>query len=166
LSQRPQEGRGRHAPSTVQNYVPSMPVCWTTTPQWWPRTDSVSSIYQLRKMMLMPSRMESHLHPDLLQEIARLIRNRPSPVTILKVTSHNGSIGNEMADDAAKLAADPATRPTHNLSKLGERSSHEQMRWPHAQQFTGPCERGMIVTVTTVGILLYVPCGIMLFWCY
>ena len=75
-------------------------------------TDSASSIYQLRKMLLTPTRLAHHLHRDLLSAIAQLIRDRATPVTFLKVTSHNGTIGNNMADAAAKQAADPEHLPT------------------------------------------------------
>ena len=87
-------------------------------------TDSASSLFQTRKQLLNPMAVLHHLHMELLKDIVNLIQSSLSPVTIYKVKSHSGKIGNEGADHLANKAAvnqvsdvslPPATDPFYDL---------------------------------------------------
>jgi len=68
-------------------------------------TDSASSLFQIRKLLLNLMAVLHHLHRELLKDIVILIQSSPSTVTFYKVNSHSGIIGNEGADHLANKAA-------------------------------------------------------------
>ena len=68
-------------------------------------TDSLTSLHQIKKQLSHPDLHRHHIQGDVLQSIAKAIRQSPSPVHIFKVKSHAGIIGNEHADALAKKSA-------------------------------------------------------------
>ncbi|KAJ9509934.1 hypothetical protein QJQ45_011471 [Haematococcus lacustris] len=82
-------------------------------------TDSLCSIYQIRRALANPMSLITHRHNDILTAIATLITDSPVTIHFYKVRAHSGIIGNEGADALAKhaalhpeLANTPAYRPT------------------------------------------------------
>ncbi|KAJ9521339.1 hypothetical protein QJQ45_001283 [Haematococcus lacustris] len=82
-------------------------------------TDSLCSIYQIRRALANPMSLITHRHNDILTAIATLIIDSPDTIQFYKVRAHSGIIGNEGADALAKhaalhpeLANTPAYRPT------------------------------------------------------
>ncbi|KAJ9516866.1 hypothetical protein QJQ45_027280, partial [Haematococcus lacustris] len=82
-------------------------------------TDSLCSIYQIRRALATPMSLITHRHNDILTAIATLIIDSPVTIHFYKVRAHSGIIGNEGADALAKhaalhpeLANTPAYRPT------------------------------------------------------
>ncbi|KAJ9533313.1 hypothetical protein QJQ45_026358 [Haematococcus lacustris] len=82
-------------------------------------TDSLCSIYQIRRALANPMSLITHRHNDILTAIATLVIDSPVTLHFYKVRVHSGNIGNEGADALAKhaalhpeLANTPAYRPT------------------------------------------------------
>ncbi|KAJ9526341.1 hypothetical protein QJQ45_009815 [Haematococcus lacustris] len=82
-------------------------------------TDSLCSIYQIRRALANPMTLITHRHNDILTAIATLIIDSPVTIQFYKVRAHSGIIGNEGADALAKhaalhpeLANTPAYSPT------------------------------------------------------
>ncbi|KAJ9507899.1 hypothetical protein QJQ45_021245, partial [Haematococcus lacustris] len=82
-------------------------------------TDSLCSLYQIRRALANPMSLITHRHNDILAAIATLIIDSPVTIQFLKVRAHSGIIGNEGADVLAKhaalhpeLANTPAYSPT------------------------------------------------------
>ncbi|KAJ9519643.1 hypothetical protein QJQ45_013271 [Haematococcus lacustris] len=82
-------------------------------------TDSLCSLYQIRRALANPMSLITHKHNDILTAIATLIIDSPVTIQFLKVRAHSGIIGNEGADALAKhaalhpeLANTPAYSPT------------------------------------------------------
>jgi ribonuclease HI len=68
-------------------------------------TDSLTSLHQIKKQLSHPNLHRHHIQGDVLQSIAKAIRQSPSPIQFYKVKSHAGIIGNEHADALAKKPA-------------------------------------------------------------
>jgi len=68
-------------------------------------TDSLTSLHQIKKQLSHPNLHRHHIHGDVLQSIAKAIRQSPSPIYFFKVKSHAGIIGNVHADALAKKSA-------------------------------------------------------------
>jgi hypothetical protein len=68
-------------------------------------TDSLTSLHQIKKQLSHPNLHSHHIQGDVLQSIAKAIRQSPSTIHFFKVKSHAGTIGNERADALAKKAA-------------------------------------------------------------
>ena len=68
-------------------------------------TDSLTSLHQIKKQLSHPNLHRHHIQGDVLQSIAKAIRQSPSPIHFFKVKSHAGIIGNEHADALAKKSA-------------------------------------------------------------
>jgi hypothetical protein len=68
-------------------------------------TDSLTSLHQIKKQLSHPNLHCHHIQEDVLQSIAKAIRQSPSPIHFFKVKSHAGIIGNEHADPLAKKSA-------------------------------------------------------------
>ncbi|KAJ9534648.1 hypothetical protein QJQ45_002935 [Haematococcus lacustris] len=82
-------------------------------------TDSLCSLYQIRRALANPMSLITHRHKDILTAIATLIIDSPVTIQFFKVRAHSGIIGNEGADALAKhaalhpeLANTPAYSPT------------------------------------------------------
>jgi ribonuclease HI len=68
-------------------------------------TDSLTSLYQIKKQLSHPNFHHNQIQGDVLQSIAKAIRQSPSPIYFFKVKSHAGIIGNEHVDALAKKSA-------------------------------------------------------------
>lgn len=68
-------------------------------------TDSLCSLYQIRRALANPMSLRTHRHKDILAEIATILTNSQDTVHFFKVRAHSGIIGNEGADALAKHAA-------------------------------------------------------------
>ncbi|KAJ9519129.1 hypothetical protein QJQ45_007679 [Haematococcus lacustris] len=68
-------------------------------------TDSLCSLYQIRRALANPMSLIKHRHNDILADIATLIIDSPDTIQFYKVRAHSGIIGNEGADALAKHAA-------------------------------------------------------------
>jgi ribonuclease HI len=68
-------------------------------------TDSLASIYQIKKAVHAPMQIRTHLHQSLLTRIVEKIAAAQEPVHLIKVKAHDGVIGNERADALAQQAA-------------------------------------------------------------
>ncbi|MGQ3168986.1 MAG: RNase H family protein [Hydrogenophaga sp.] len=68
-------------------------------------TDSLCSLYQIRRALANPMSLRTHRHKDILAEIATILTNSQDAVHLFKVRAHSGIIGNEGADALAKHAA-------------------------------------------------------------
>ena len=68
-------------------------------------TDSLTSLHQIKKQLSHPNLHRHHIQGDVLQSIAKAIRQSPSPINFLKVKSHAGIIDNEHADVFATKSA-------------------------------------------------------------
>ncbi|KAJ9505096.1 hypothetical protein QJQ45_013601, partial [Haematococcus lacustris] len=77
-------------------------------------TDSLCSLYQIRRALANPMSLRTHRHKDILAKIATMLTNSQDTVYFFKVRAHSGIIGNEGADALAKHAArhpEQATTP-------------------------------------------------------
>ncbi|KAJ9513525.1 hypothetical protein QJQ45_006167 [Haematococcus lacustris] len=68
-------------------------------------TDSLCSLYQIRRALANPMSLINHRHNDILTDIATLIVDSLDTIQFFKVKAHSGVIGNEGADALAKHAA-------------------------------------------------------------
>ena len=71
-------------------------------------TDSLSSIYLIRKGLVYPHRIRHHKHGPMLADICTTLAERDRAgftTTVLKVRAHTNIEGNEPADVAAKAAS-------------------------------------------------------------
>jgi exonuclease III/ribonuclease HI len=69
-------------------------------------TDSLASIYAIKKIVNRPQDLQEHRHLRLLQDICEAISSfRGGKVHIWKVKAHTGVLGNELADRAAVATA-------------------------------------------------------------
>jgi hypothetical protein len=68
-------------------------------------TDSLTSLHQIKKQLPHPNLHRNHIQRDVLQFIAKAIRQSPSPIHFFKVKSHASIIGNEHVDALAKKSA-------------------------------------------------------------
>ena len=67
-------------------------------------TDSLASLHQIKKQLSHPNLHRHHIQGDVLQSIAKAIRQSPSPIPS-KVKSHAGIFNNEHTDALAKKSA-------------------------------------------------------------
>jgi ribonuclease HI len=70
-----------------------------------PNDLSVSSrlcLLKVKTQLSHPNLHRHHIQGDVLQSIAKAIRQSPSPIHVFKVKPHAGIIGNENADALAK----------------------------------------------------------------
>jgi hypothetical protein len=68
-------------------------------------TDGLTSLHHFIKDLSHPNFHRHHIQGDVLQSIAKAIRQSPSPIHFFKVKSHADIIGNEHADALAKKSA-------------------------------------------------------------
>ncbi|KAJ9518715.1 hypothetical protein QJQ45_018704 [Haematococcus lacustris] len=86
-------------------------------------TDSLCSLYQIRRALANPMSLITHRHNDILTAIATLIIDSPATIHFYKVRAHSGIIGNEGADALAKHAAlhpELANTPAYRLTTRKE----------------------------------------------
>jgi len=68
-------------------------------------TDSLTSLHQIKKQLSHSNLHRHNIQADVLQSIAKAIRQSPSPIHFFKVMSHASIIGNEHADALARKSA-------------------------------------------------------------
>jgi hypothetical protein len=73
-------------------------------------TDSLTSLHQIKKQLSHPNLNLHHIQGDVLQSIAKAIRQSPSPIHFFQVKSHAGIIGNNMP--TSLLKSQPPPTPT------------------------------------------------------
>jgi ribonuclease HI len=109
-------------------------------------TDSTCALYLINKMINRPWRLINHTHYVLLQRIAEVIREHPSPrITLLKVPAHKGVVGNVMADLAAKDAEHRIQNGwpgLHAKVEVGNNPNNNKcwLRSNHEDHEHNPCE--------------------------
>ncbi len=87
-------------------------------------TDSLVSLSNINRALADHHNLEFSKHYDLLKAIRTIIQNRQHPVHLIKVKSHAGIIGNEMADKYAKQA----TEQYDETDNTGE-NAFEHLTW-------------------------------------
>lgn len=98
-------------------------------------TDSSCCIWQIHSMSLAPQAFLEHRHQDLVTAIIELIDKADTPVTIYKVKSHTGVVGNEIVDTEARRVAGTAVDDTpsdwnHDIPLSNHRS---KMYWIYSK---------------------------------
>ena len=109
-------------------------------------TDSLSSMYQIKKMLRRPQDLLNHQHCELIKEIVTEIVNRGLRTTLhkldLKVKGHASIIGNERADAIAKAAATGDTSDYEECEKYESPSNNRLTQyWPHKTQWNNRWSR-------------------------
>ena len=92
-------------------------------------TDSKASMHMIQDQLFNPSKLRNSPHSRLLSAIGNVLRDRARAkvyTTIVKVKSHIGVHGNEMADKLANAARE-ATDVTISIGNEG----HAHHCWPH-----------------------------------
>ncbi len=97
-------------------------------------TDSLSTLYQVKKIAHQPQAMNEHRHLLLHKKIAELILEKNQPIHIYKVKSHIGIVGNEIADELATSVAKGTETP--NIHIQDDSNPHESQYWPYHTQDT------------------------------
>jgi exonuclease III/ribonuclease HI len=114
-------------------------------------TDSLTSIYQIYKQLHRPQDHTFHMHKKLLQEIANKVATSREPVELIKVKSHIGIVGNEIADELAGCAALKGPTPEDDtmqgegpvVHRYDHPGSHRsELYWPRAKMTASPQEEG------------------------
>jgi ribonuclease HI len=80
-------------------------------------TDSLTSLFAIRRMMLRPETLELCIHKDLLLRITQELRRRAEAgwhTQLVKVKAHSGVPGNERADKEATAAGAGFKGPLYN----------------------------------------------------
>jgi ribonuclease HI len=103
-------------------------------------TDSLTSMFQVRKQLLRPQELEGHKHQDLIKAIVALTRSSPEIVHLHKVTAHQGVVGNEQADEIAKAAAKGRAPAEQHYTYDVPSNSRLTMYWPVAKVEQAPPE--------------------------
>ena len=99
-------------------------------------TDSLSSMYQIKKMLRRPQDLLNHQHCELVKEIVTEIVNRGLRTTLHKVKGHASIIGNEKADAIAKAAATGDTSDYEECEKYESPSNNRLTQyWPYKTQW-------------------------------
>ena len=94
-------------------------------------TDSLACMFSIGNALQAPSRCAESPHKTLLLHISQVILRRANQglkTFLFKVKSHIGIEGNEIADELANVARDPAARQLHLA--LGSQA-FEDHKWPH-----------------------------------
>jgi ribonuclease HI len=99
-------------------------------------TDSLTSMYQIKKMLRRPQDLHNHQHSQLLKEIVAHIVNREPKTTLHKVKGHSYLLGNEKADEIAKAAATGET-PYEECEVYDTPSNDRSAQyWPYEIKWT------------------------------
>ena len=93
-------------------------------------TDSLGSLWQLHRLVLLPATLAWHPHRHLLQEISFLLQSitQHTQLRIGKVKAHIGVDGNEKADFLAGMAAVTAV---HDWTAPSHPDPYKALIWPH-----------------------------------
>jgi hypothetical protein len=97
-------------------------------------------LHQIKKQLSHPILHRHHIQGDVLQSIAKAIRQSPSPIHFFTVKSHAGIISNEHADALAKKSATiysdiadtsiriagPEGKPFYNIHRLAKEDIENQ----------------------------------------
>lgn len=83
-------------------------------------------------MIFYPQRMQEHRHKQLLMDIAAIISARAYPTHLVKVKSHIGIIGNEIADSIATGVAKGRITPQMQIDDPSNKRTNEY--WVHFTQ--------------------------------
>jgi ribonuclease HI len=97
-------------------------------------TDSLASMYQIRKAVRRPQDLLDHQHNALLNSIADCILRSSQPIHLYKVKGHANIIGNEMADEIAKAAAKGDIPPDECLQFTEPSNDRSSRYWPYTSQ--------------------------------
>jgi ribonuclease HI len=119
-------------------------------------TDSLSSIYGIRKALTRPQDIQEHRHLKLLEAIDKAIEDAPGQVHLWKVKSHTGIVGNDAADEGAVAVASGRMVDPDDLHDYQTPSNHREDKvWPHttAEQ-TRTTKTGETTTTTTTTICI------------
>jgi ribonuclease HI len=104
-------------------------------------TDSLTSMYQIKKMLRRPQDLTNHQHCQLIKEIAGHIMTAEQKTTLHKVKGHSSIIGNEKADEVAKAAATGET-PYEECEKYDTPSNDRDAQyWPYEIKWQNHWER-------------------------
>ena len=89
-------------------------------------TDSLSSIWLIRRALSSPQFLRVHKNRCILLEIAHMLASRTAAIHIYKVRAHTGIVGNIAVDKLAKLAHDLPPDPATDFTAAGAtgRSAH------------------------------------------
>ena len=82
-------------------------------------TDSLTSIWLIRRAIYNPEFLRDHKHKRILHEIIQMIVSRSDPISIYKVRAHTGVTGNTAADKLAGLEHDLLTNPENTFADAG-----------------------------------------------
>ncbi len=97
-------------------------------------TDSLGSMYAIKKAIMRPQDITEHRHQHLLQSIVKAIERAPGVVHFWKVKSHIGIVGNEEADVAA-VAVAKGEIEDNSLHHYGTPSNRrEDTYWPYVKE--------------------------------
>ena len=104
-------------------------------------TDSLTSLYAIRRMLLRPDTLKLCKHKDLLDLIVAQLQRRANAgwkTTLIKVKAHIGVEGNEKADAAATAVskgwgADGYKGPTPLRDESADNDPRSKMWWPQTR---------------------------------
>jgi ribonuclease HI len=68
-------------------------------------TDSLTSMFQIRKQLRRPQDQVDHQHSTLLEQAAKMVEDSDHKITLYKVKGHSHLVGNEKADEIAQGVA-------------------------------------------------------------
>jgi len=105
-------------------------------------TGSLASLHQIKKQLSHPNLHRHHIRGNVLQSIAKAIRQSLSPIHFFKLKSHAGIIGNEHADalaiqsattysdiaDTSIRTAGPEGNPFYNIHWIAKEDKENQTR--------------------------------------
>jgi len=96
-------------------------------------TDSLTSMYQIKKAIYRPQDIKEHRHVSLLQGIAGTIQQQGRIIHIYKVKSHIGIIGNERADTfATSVASASAALTPYDITVTDPSNNRNHEHWVYA----------------------------------
>jgi ribonuclease HI len=101
-------------------------------------TDSLASIYQVRKANTRPQDLREHRHLNIINKIAKAIESHTGVVHLWKVRSHIGIVGNEIADETAVAVSNGVVAEDETSSYLTPSNNRSDMYWLYEQAEAKP----------------------------